>query len=457
MLREQAGRPRAATDRSREVNRELEGFAATVNQRLENADLTSITGFSHFRGGYRQDLTDALLFSRAFGAPFAAFVDPTTDRSRFVQDENLFTQEVRLNSKPGAPTSWVVGLNYLFSDFANDFTNRSLVFPPSFNGSQRVDLRTHAASVFADTTVPVTDELKASFGMRIGGNYQSYMSRWVGFGPGSVPFFRQSDDYADAFGVGRFALSYALTPEERVYGSVANGFSSGGFTQSPRNASAGLPDDPVRPTRSISYEVGVKTARLGLYEFNAALFWNDVRDGQLFALEPATFRFLPESQNYRTAGGEVEGRWSPSERFDVFGAVGLTYTKLVDVPGGISTTGARVGNRVPNVPRYNVALGAEYRHPLGALVDGATGSLFGRVEYRRVGGREADIANSFELRAYDILNLRAGWRDGATEVYAFANNALDTLPELYGSDFGTARSVVLGRSRVVGAGATYRW
>ena len=78
--------------------------------------------------------------------------------------------------------------------------------------------------------------------------------------------------------------------------------------------------------------------------------------------------------------------------------------------------------------------------------------------WQHVGARAVDVANSFDLRPYDIVNLRAGWEGSAVDLYGFAYNLADQRYETWGQSFGpTAPSVRAGQGRILGLGTTLRF
>jgi iron complex outermembrane receptor protein len=139
----------------------------------------------------------------------------------------------------------------------------------------------------------------------------------------------------------------------------------------------------------------------------------------------------------------------------LFGGVGLTRAYLVDVPVG-SLTGALSGNTVPNVPGVTATIAGQYSLPGESL--GVGGEFVERVAWQYVGQRTADIANSFNLPAYGVVNLRLAWQGKAFEVYGFAYNLFDQRYQSWGQSFGPATPTVrVGQGQILGLGSTIRF
>ena len=159
--------------------------------------------------------------------------------------------------------------------------------------------------------------------------------------------------------------------------------------------------------------------------------------------------------DYRSYGGELEVTARPVPELELFGRAGCTHAELVDVPAG-SATGARSGNEVPNAPAFTANLGAQYR--LSGRTIRLPGDFVERAVWQYVGTRAADVANSFALESYSIVNLRLGWEGERFDFYAFANNLFDERFEAWGQNFGVAAPTVrVGQGRIVGVGTTIRF
>lgn len=106
----------------------------------------------------------------------------------------------------------------------------------------------------------------------------------------------------------RAALNYAITPQIRVYGSVATGFKSAAFNGtflSNDQATVDVQLQPVKPETVTSYEIGEKATffdrRLVL---NTAIFYNDYKNEQVLAALTGTVLIgdPPTPQTISTSG-----------------------------------------------------------------------------------------------------------------------------------------------------------
>jgi outer membrane receptor protein involved in Fe transport len=99
----------------------------------------------------------------------------------------------------------------------------------------------------------------------------------------------------------------------------------------------------VKPEKVTTYEVGIKTTFLDrAVTFNAALFYNDYRDMQLFALVPSPIgplNLAANAEKARTYGADIDLTVRPVRNLTLSAQVGLLNTKLA-VPAGGRSHGA---------------------------------------------------------------------------------------------------------------------
>ena len=441
------GGDRELIDSSLEVTRDFEAFT-----------LTSLTGFQNIELNGTSDDTDSFLFAVITGFPSSFFNEPTQDFARTNTHEQILSQEIRLNSLEDADIGWVAGLNYFRSDFEQDSDLQSNFFA-TINGDHHVEIDSQTFAVFGDASVPLPflEKVTVSGGVRVAHDVQDFRSDYVSNGfPGTVPNFRDENDFSDTYATGRFALSYQWTPDIMTYASLARGYASGGFPRFLVNSPLGNPEQIFRPSTVWTYEAGIHAGFLNRrVQVDASLFFNDVSDGQLSALDPSAFVVSFQNQDYETYGFEVEARALVTAGLELNGGVGVTRTSLKNVAED-ATTGAADGNRVPNSADLTANASVRYRLPGEDL--NLSGDFLANGTYQFVGAREADIANSFKLDAYHLVDAQVGWESDHIKIYGFARNLFDERPQFFGSSFGPgAEAVVVGRGRTVGVGASVTW
>ncbi|WP_218574563.1 TonB-dependent receptor [Reyranella sp. CPCC 100927] len=458
LLRDAASFPVSAADPRTKVSGDSLGLTLKVSHDFGPLVLDWISGFQRNDSSQRLDQTDGLVFSRLTGLPGAVFNVKGADIADIAIRENTYLQEVRLSASPDKAVAWTAGFNFFRSEVVVDRFSRAAV--PAFqrlNGSQANRFSTNSYSAFGEVTVPVVDGLKATMGLRLSREDKRARYRFQGNGlPGVVTAFSQNGSQSDGFATGRVALSYDWSAGLMTYVSVARGYVTGGFPAIASNTPQGRPEATFPASASWTYEVGFKSTWLNRrLAVKGALFFNDVRDGHLVVFDPARLLFTTAALDYRSYGGEVEFAARLAPGFDLYGGVGYTHARLRDVPSG-SLTGARSGNDVPNVPALTASLGGQYRLPGSTL--GIGGEVLLRANWQYVGARPVDVANSFNLKSYHVVNARLGWEGEHVGVHAFAYNLFNSRYETFGQSFGpTTQSVRVGQGRIVGIGTTIKF
>lgn len=453
LLYEAPGYPVSGAD-IRPINRrQIANGTLRIAKQFDTVTLTSVTSYQDIRLANYGDFTDSLLFGRATGLPSFVFNNPATQKVLIQERERIFNQELRLNSQAGTPIQWVVGVNYFRSDFSTHRDMSVGPISPTLNGIVDNQIVSQTIAAFGDVTVPLGNRFELSGGLRIAHDNQSMNGRFVGNGsPGTVPGFAQRANVSDTYVTGRLALSYRWTDRIMTYASLARGYSSGGFEKTFQYSPLGLPTVAFRPATVWTYEVGAKAEIAPGFRVNAALFYNDVRDGQLASFDPATFLPFMVNQNYRSYGIEAGISARIAEGLELTAGGALIKSQITRGP-----LPAIVGNEVPQVPSVTANLGLNYRTSVAAL--GMPGELVARAEYQFVGARYSDISNTPKMAAYHMINGKLGWERDNISVYVFARNLLDQRPLSYAFTYapGATATYISGNGRVIGLGTSIRW
>ena len=113
------------------------------------------------------------------------------------------------------------------------------------------------------------------------------------------------------------------------------------------------------------------------------------------------------------------------------------------------------GDRLPGVPRFNLAASAQYGFPLGS--GGLEG--FGRVDYSYTGDstttfNELSTANGmpshFNPASYSLVNLRFGVRKDRWTTALFIDNVTDERAQLLIDNSSVTERITRNRPRTIG-------
>ena len=194
-------------------------------------------------------------------------------------------------------------------------------------------------------------------------------------------------------------ISLAWRPHEdmMIYGTYTEGYKSGAFNPPP-------PPDAFFPLvvdqeGSDSFEIGLKSTWAdNRVLFNAALFYTDYSDTQIFQLDLSTGgQVAINADAAEIKGGEVEFAVLPAEGWELSASYGYADAEFTDFNG----TGLFDGNKLPNAPNSTLNLGARYAHPLTSNLD-----LVTRLDYRRTGKIYYAEDNIIYQPAFDTVDAR---------------------------------------------------
>jgi outer membrane receptor protein involved in Fe transport len=320
-----------------------------------------------------------------------------------LQDNEVFTQELRLTSNGKGPVNWVAGVFY-----DDETLDRLLTLNQYVSGAPIgvVPLPTidtsRSWSVYGDASYDITDRLQLGAGARYFHDARtSYNGAFTLDGT-----FESFDP--------RFYASYALTPDIKLYANVAKGFRSGGFLGDGTIATFG-------PETVWSYEAGAKGST-GPVRWELTGFYGRYTAIQTFVVTSTIVGGLINAGDADIWGADWLVAIDPTDNLTLEASGNFTHTEFVSIlPGAVSNI---VGDKLDFIPAYSFALSAEYRFHWAAEAPG-----FFRVDYNQIG--PAPITDhsvpivDFETDTLHFLNARLGVSHGNLRAELFGRNLLD--------------------------------
>jgi len=416
---------------------------ATATYDLGDVQLLSSTGYLKRRDDLIQD------FSATFKPflPLLGITDPVDSIvAKRLNNNKIFTQELRLASQGNGPLNWTIGGFYRNSrtSTATDTTVTPNILPPSIvlyriAGTEPDNSKSWA--VFGEASYKLLDSLTVLAGLR-------YFEDRRHQDTTSTVFNSPANDRGSAkFDTlnPRFNISWQPTDDVNLYTNVAKGFRSGGFNLTSASGGFGTVPQTYDPDSIWTYEVGGKF-RSADRKFSAefALYRNEWSGVQTTTNIPG----LPTS--FTTNAGKISG-WGVDGNLSYSPVSPLTFT----LTGGWNNMEYKsnsaehfAGDRVDYVPRFTGSASAEYRFDVAALPS------FVRVDYQHAQAFQVFIRNFQAAPArsdeQNILNARVGVEGESWSASVFAKNILNRDSIVYPS---FASLVYDGRlePRVIGA------
>ena len=401
---------------------------------------------------------------------------------RDTTDLKQWTQEVRLSSVGSGPLQWVVGGFY--TDIERVYAQRLPTpgYDAFFDAATAPGASAGAANGFpADSPynadLPYDIKQKAVFGeatydfgqfkLTGGGRYYSFKEQ-RDFISGGI--FANGDRFigdrtkSDGFSP-RVIATYEPNRNLSVNLQAAKGFRLGGVND-PLNLPLCTDEDEAifggyqtyDDETLWNYEAGVKYSK-GPFTFNAAAFHNSIRDLQVtLTAGSCSSRVVFNVPKAHSRGIEVEFAARPAAGLELSIAGSLIdaeFDSTVRDGGGNVLGGIREGNRLPTVPKFQMAASATY----GTRVS-ENAEWYATASFQHVGSRYGEPADqepgaafvgsalfydpvtgnfgtgindigSLRLPSYDLVNLSTGieW-DSGLEIVAYVNNLFDENPKL---------------------------
>ena len=359
------------------------------------AELVSATGISNFDADGQRDQTDLLIRLDYGYEEFPAFSSFT----REIEEQDTFTQEIRLVSQNDSDINWIVGGFYNkiesdassqeytpgFGDFAveNFGADQSRPDQLEYYSVDRVEITESA--VFGEIGYQVTDKLDITVGARFykydvesesAVDFPLFNTLFGGAGPDDVTLNFEQNEASDNGSLFKFNAKYQFTNSVMGYATISEGFRIGGSNglapcpdPLPANqAGCGNPSEMLYDAdTTTNYELGFKSTWLrSRLHFNAALFNIDWDDAQVAgATEVGQLPYLSNAGSANAKGIEISSRAILSDSFSVYSTYAYTKAELTsDAPflfNSDGTDGAEDGDRLPGSSEHQFSMGVNYQ------------------------------------------------------------------------------------------------
>ncbi|MDZ4374851.1 MAG: TonB-dependent receptor [Phenylobacterium sp.] len=468
-----------------EPNRRENGLLALeMTLDLGFAELTSATGYSRYKERGQRDQTN-LLVGFAYGYElFPSFLGYTLEE----QDDETWTQEIRLVSKSDGPLSWIVGgffSKYDTDGFSKEFTpnfDRYAIDNFGTGGDLRPDSLEYLAvgsekleqvAAFGEVSYQITENWQVTGGLR----YYDYKLETLnavdlpllytsiipdGRRPDEVRLDFEADGQKDDGFLYKFNTSYQLTPDVLAYFTYSEGYRIGGgngIAACPdplgnfQNVCA-LPDEiAYSPDKTINYELGAKTQWLdGRVTLNGSLFFIEWKEPQLLSATTIGGGTITRNGGgAETKGFDIAFDARVTEELTVRASYAYTDAKLTaDAANFVRTipdpatnpTGnpfantlvdAFDGDRLPGSPKHQASVFVTYERP---VMDNLNLELSYSGRYvsdilSAVGNRGGAI--SFDDYTMHNLSATIAGADRDWAVTLYAENIFDKFAESGGN------------------------
>lgn len=450
-------------------SRDNELLALEVTSDLGFADLTSATGYAKYREHGHRDQTDLLITLGYSYEAFPSFTAFTHEK----QEDDTFTQELRLVSNSAGPLSWIVGGFYKnfdsdgyskeftpgFDQFAVDNLGGVQLRPDSLEYISKLKENLKEYAGFGEVAYQLTEAwqvtlgarwYKYEFDTRLAVDFPLANTVYNGDPPDQIILDYQPADQSDDGVLYKFNTSYQITSDVMTYVTISEGYRIGNTNglelcepQTTQNVCAQPDELEYKSDKTVNYEIGAHTMWLdGRLTVNGDVFYIDWQDPQvssatLVGAQP----IIKNADSARSQGLEVAANWRATDRLDVRANYSYANAELTnDVsrlittivppsPPGftLDTIAGESGDRLPGAPEHQGSLFVAYEW---SLRDGYLLELnYGITAISNVLTRTGNRGYGEHLSGYAIQDASAMlYRDQWT-LTLFAKNLFDTYAE----------------------------
>lgn len=402
--------------------------------------ISSITGYQETETERQIDVSyggyDAFSY-------FNAFYSPTGQFWRVQEEEQeTFSQELRLSSSADQRLRWSVGAYWYDSEFEQTVDDR--INPlTSFEAALDPAVRRQEPNSFPEKrtveNVAIFGSVEFDFSESLTGTVEVRQATdkiediFYPFQPGQVEesFSEEFDSFTP-----RFTLTYLASDDLTVYGNIAKGNKPGGFNDSDS------PKVAYDEEEAWNYEVGVKARILdGRGTWNSSIYMIDWTDQQLTfnAQRPdgSLTSFIDNVGETSVTGFETEVSMMITDNWDMTANYSYTNAEIDeyinidqailigcnpradDYFDCIQANGSVEGNQTPRSPKHQASLRTMYRIAMGA------GEWFVGGDIRHEGSKFAQVHNFAETGSRTTVGAQAGYRTDRWEVSVWGKNLTD--------------------------------
>ncbi len=383
-----------------------------------------------------------------------------------------FTQELRIQSTdPQSRLSWVAGIfyskdrqesieeihdpqlgNLMQYLFGEDVPTAWGGYDLLANGDDYYNRNvghSEQTAVFADVTYAVLENLKVTAGLRYATTHFDITNNATG--PQNYGDTGGSSGKNDKPFTPKLSVSYQITPDQLAYATVSKGYRIGGANVPLGQAllQSCAPDLQLRGYSAtegtphtynsdsvVSYEVGSKGKYLDRsLQLSASLFhvdWKNIQYQDL--LSSCGILYTTNLGSAQSQGFDIQSTWMPVRNLELDLAVGYTDAHFTKTGGPAASPLVTRGDTVGGAP-WTVTLGVRWDFTI------ADRPLYARIDDEYASKNDKPTPNLDPANApYDpnlrtppetnFLSLRAGTKVSGWDVALFANNVLNSHPEL---------------------------
>jgi iron complex outermembrane recepter protein len=414
-------------------------------------------------------------------SPFGG-CNPSVQYYDYIQHVDRWSNELRLQSKPGGRLHWSIGAYWektrdIYSDYFHMPGLQSkgqawqyyasyygIAAPPAPDDWYSYTARSDYLQVteFTNEVFDITPKLHLEVGTV---HFQSHFSNSSYGGFWNFPQSSTTDGGSSNKWNSKVGLSYKPLDSLLVYANWAQGFRDGGVNGGlPVGCvKAGVPAQFV-PDTLTNWELGWKSTLLGGHlQWNGALYYMPWKNLQTVVFDPTicpSSSFNANVGDARVYGAETDVKYQPSAFLSVGFSASYNDSELTSNTYNTPSFPVSPGERLPYVPYLDFSGNARYERPLSDRFKG-----YVQYDIAHKGDMWNDLAATSNglprvlQPGYSVMNLRFGLdqTEGQWMTELYITNLTNKNAVIYTNEGNFDLRYTRNEPRVFGARVSYRW
>ena len=341
--------------------------------------------------------------------------------------QNLVTQEINYQSTASEKLDWTIGTFGFYKDLTNDYlatfgTERKLLLPLDLDKTLYYN-NTNTWDIAGYGQVTLKNILPGVFvtvGLRYDYEKASLDYRDSLLFHGAKDFSGYHDweeDNSYSAWLPKFSVLKKWNTRISAYASVSKGYKAGGYNIIANDMTSQVVKLEYDKETLWNYEIGTKYfSRNGHFNVNAALFYIDWKDQQIFVMEmmgPS----IKNAGDARSFGAEMDLTWECLPHLTYFLAAGYSNSEYYH-----HLTKEYEGNRIVMAPEFTMNTGFSYQKKVDISL---FKSFMASTSVTGFGKQYFDEANTLKQNPYFLWNMDFGVSGKYIDFHLWGKNILN--------------------------------
>lgn len=341
--------------------------------------------------------------------------------------QNLFTQEINLQTARSGRVAWTAGAFGFYKDLTNRYLatfgkDKAYLLPLSIEQAKyRNNTVTWGIAGYGQVTV---NNLWRGMSFTAGLRYDyekaelNYRDSMLFEGASRFMKYHNSEEnkvFRDW--LPKFSILQKWNDRVSLYLTVSKGYKAGGYNIIVNDMSSQRVDLEYRKEKLWNYEAGLKYfSRNKRFNLNAAAFCIDWKDQQIFVMGmmgPG----IKNAGDARSTGGEIDMQWEFFPRLTFLFSAGYSHSKYYH-----NLNKSHEGNRIVMAPEFTGNTGLMYRK---AIRWAGFNSFCAATTVNGFGTQYFDEANLLKQSPYFLWNLDFSMSGKYIDIHLWGKNILD--------------------------------